>query len=496
MAVNLSPLAGAGWQFFDNNGVILSGGLLYTYAAGTTTPQATYTSSTGGTANANPIVLDSTGRTTNEVWLTQGVVYKFTLKTSIGTTLWTYDNVSGINDFGALSASTGSSLIGFLPVSGSATTVQAAIRALQASDLTFALKGANTDITSLASPALASATATTQTAGDNTTKVATTAFVTTAVGNSQIQPISASVASNALTISASALSLAFRSTTLGSGTITTVAGTPSNLVVPATSTLGTVNAVQSRLAVLALNNAGTIELAVSNIAGGTNLTETGLATTTSITQTSSFTGSIAVTTGILTLSSTPTGTFAIGQALSGTNVNSGTYIVSLLTGSLGVSGSTYQTNQLTAAASTTMTGVAGMGIYSTTARTSVAYRVIGYIESTQTTAGTWATAPSTIQGEGGQALTAMSSVGYGQTWQTFAVGSARVVGTTYYNTTGKPILLNTYLSSTGTMIYTVNGVTINGTGCAAGTVNGGSSVFIPVGASYSCSAATNWYELR
>lgn len=44
-----------------------------------------------------------------------------------------------------------------------------------------AASGANTDITSLASPALASATATTQAALDNTTKVATTAFVTTAI---------------------------------------------------------------------------------------------------------------------------------------------------------------------------------------------------------------------------------------------------------------------------------------------------------------------------
>lgn len=44
----------------------------------------------------------------------------------------------------------------------------------------YALKGANTDITSLNAPALGAATATTQSAGDNTTKVATTAFVTAA----------------------------------------------------------------------------------------------------------------------------------------------------------------------------------------------------------------------------------------------------------------------------------------------------------------------------
>lgn len=50
----------------------------------------------------------------------------------------------------------------------------------QATTSPYALKGANTDITSLSAPALGAATATTQSAGDNTTKVATTAFVTTA----------------------------------------------------------------------------------------------------------------------------------------------------------------------------------------------------------------------------------------------------------------------------------------------------------------------------
>ena len=96
MAVILSPLAGAGWQFFDNSGVPLTGGLLYTYAAGTTTPQTTYSDSTGATPNANPIVLDSAGRVAGEVWLTTGVNYKFVLQTSTGTTIWTNDNIAGV----------------------------------------------------------------------------------------------------------------------------------------------------------------------------------------------------------------------------------------------------------------------------------------------------------------------------------------------------------------------------------------------------------------
>lgn len=106
MAVKLSPLAGAGWQFFDNLGIPLAGGLLYTYTAGTTTPQATYTSNTGTIANANPIVLDAAGRTANEVWLTVGVSYKFVLQTAAATTIGTYDNVSGINDLTGLTSGT------------------------------------------------------------------------------------------------------------------------------------------------------------------------------------------------------------------------------------------------------------------------------------------------------------------------------------------------------------------------------------------------------
>jgi hypothetical protein len=93
MAVVLSQYAGAGAQFFDNNGNPLNGGLIYTYAAGTTTPAATYTSSTGGTANANPIVLDSAGRTPAQIWLTAGSSYKFVLQTSLGTLIKTDDNI-------------------------------------------------------------------------------------------------------------------------------------------------------------------------------------------------------------------------------------------------------------------------------------------------------------------------------------------------------------------------------------------------------------------
>lgn len=92
-AVSLSIFGGVGAQFFDNNGNVLSGGKIYTYEAGTTTPLATYTSSTGVTAHTNPIVLDSAGRVPGgEIW-NQLQLYKFVLKTSAEVTIATYDNV-------------------------------------------------------------------------------------------------------------------------------------------------------------------------------------------------------------------------------------------------------------------------------------------------------------------------------------------------------------------------------------------------------------------
>ena len=96
MAVFLSPVGGAAAQFFTNNGVILSGGKLYTYAAGTTTPQVTYTSSSGNTNHTNPIILDSAGRVPGgEIWLSASP-YKFLIKDSNDVLIGTYDNISGI----------------------------------------------------------------------------------------------------------------------------------------------------------------------------------------------------------------------------------------------------------------------------------------------------------------------------------------------------------------------------------------------------------------
>lgn len=97
MAVNLSMFAGAGAQFFNGVGVPLSGGKIYSYLAGTTTPQATFTTNAGNVSHTNPIVLDSAGRVPSggEIWLTDVVSYKFILKDSADVLIGTYDNVLG-----------------------------------------------------------------------------------------------------------------------------------------------------------------------------------------------------------------------------------------------------------------------------------------------------------------------------------------------------------------------------------------------------------------
>ena len=99
MSVFLSPVGGAGAQFFDNNGNPLTGGKLYTYAAGTTTPQATYTSAAGSTFHTNPIILDAAGRVpgSSEIWLADNQIYKFVLKDSNDVLLATWDNITGVN---------------------------------------------------------------------------------------------------------------------------------------------------------------------------------------------------------------------------------------------------------------------------------------------------------------------------------------------------------------------------------------------------------------
>ena len=116
-------------QFFTAGGVPLSGGKLYSYAAGTTTPLTTYTSSSGNTANTNPVILDSRGEA--DVWFSSAT-YKLKLTSSTDVEIWTVDNLNGPDQatLASLAASNGSSLVGYIQSGGGAvaTTVQARLR--------------------------------------------------------------------------------------------------------------------------------------------------------------------------------------------------------------------------------------------------------------------------------------------------------------------------------------------------------------------------------
>jgi hypothetical protein len=85
-------------QFVDTAGAPMTSGTLTFYAAGTTTLQDTYTDSTAGSFNQNPMTLNSRGEPVNEIWLTGGASYKIVLKDSSGATIWTVNGISGVND--------------------------------------------------------------------------------------------------------------------------------------------------------------------------------------------------------------------------------------------------------------------------------------------------------------------------------------------------------------------------------------------------------------
>lgn len=101
-AISVDPVQ----HFTDGNGALLSGGKLFTYAAGTTTKQATYTDSTAGTTNTNPVILNSRGEA--NVWFDQSKAYKLVLAPSTDTDppanpIWTVDNLSALSATNILS---------------------------------------------------------------------------------------------------------------------------------------------------------------------------------------------------------------------------------------------------------------------------------------------------------------------------------------------------------------------------------------------------------
>ena len=92
----LSPIGND--QQCSASGAPLSGGKIYTYLAGTSTPSPTYTDSTSGTTQANPIILNSLGLPASAIWMNGGISLKFVIRDAADVLIRTIDNVSGIND--------------------------------------------------------------------------------------------------------------------------------------------------------------------------------------------------------------------------------------------------------------------------------------------------------------------------------------------------------------------------------------------------------------
>ncbi|KPA99322.1 hypothetical protein [Pseudomonas asplenii] len=248
------------------------------------------------------------------------------------------------------------------------------------------------------------------------------------VAAKQIFPVSAVVSSNALTLSLNPTALDFRSPMLMSGGVNSRSVVSSiSLVVPAGATLGTVAAQASRLAIIAIDNLGVVELAVVNMSGGINLDEGTLINTSSM----------------------------------GPGANS-----------------------------------AGV-VYSAVARTGVPFRVVGYVDLSQAAAGTWATAPTLVQGLGGGASNSFS---YTQTWRNLL--SSRAYGVNYTNTSGRPIMVAiSNAAQFSQLSATVGGVNV-GTSNSYYPNSGGPCSFIsfivPPGAIYSATGngLSQWTELR
>jgi len=366
MAVNPSAL-GPKPQFVDSAGNPAVGNKLFFYVAGSTsTKQNTYTDSTGASADANPIVLNALGEPTNQIWWTQGQSYKIVYAPSTDTDpptspIWTIDNLWGIND--PVNSPANSEWIAFAgtPTFVSATSFTVAGNQTSTFQPGRRIQTSNTAGTAYSTIVTSAFTTLTTVTVVNDSTVLDSGLSAVSYGilsainpslpnavkvrnimgiSENIAPITASVGSSALTLTLNPCSLNFRSATLGSGTTNQRSiNTAISLVISSGSTLGSLSAIASRIAVIAIDNAGTVELAAVNLAGSANLDETTLITTTA-------------------------------------------------EGGAGAADS-------------------ASVIYSATARASVPFRVVGYVESTQATAGTWATAPSTIQGQGGQAITGL-----------------------------------------------------------------------------------------
>lgn len=134
-------------------------------------------------------------------------------------------------------------------------------------------------------------------------------------------------------------------------------------------------------------------------------------------------------------------------------------------------------------------------IYSTTARSSVAMRLLAAVRSNQTTAGTWTAVPVECR------LAELGGIGNpGWKWRDLTL--SRASATTYTNSTGRPIHLSVFTGTAASeqINLTVDGTKIMETGVTATGAVVNLSAIIPAGSTYSvglvAGTISKWFELR
>lgn len=251
MSVSLAPFIR--FREVDNNGLPLAGGKLYSYQAGTTTPQATYTDSTGVTPNANPVILDASGRAS--VWLDVSLSYKFVLTDSSNNQIWSEDGIIGL-------ASNNSIPTAALQ-DGSVTTVKLADDAvtsakLQDSPTIDANRAVTSDHIRNAAVNITKMDASTTT--ENSDKL-NLGFLVSIAANALTFALKTKAGSNPS--ATDIVTVGMRDSTATSGVYLTRSITSAlSLVIPSGTTIGTISGAIEDLIWGLIDNAGTLELVV------------------------------------------------------------------------------------------------------------------------------------------------------------------------------------------------------------------------------------------
>ena len=410
------------------------GATIYFYATGTSNLAPIYTDSTLTTQLGNPLTV-ATGAIVPAIFLDPAVTYRRRIVFSSDSSVHDEDPLPVINTQlqTNLSSSTGAGLVG----TTQGITVQANLN----------LKAPLASPTFTGTPA-----APTVTAGDSSTKIASTAFVTTGIATSATATLSsaATAATNYTNSSITSAELETISASVASNALT-VGFTPNPGLAFRSATL----------------TSGTLS-----------------------TWTSSTPLSLVVPSGA-TLGMTNA---VAAQLILLVLYNAGTPVLGIVNRSTAIS--LDEMGVISSTAITAASDSAGV-VYTTNAITNSPYRVVGLLGATEATVGTWATAPSLVQGMGGEALTALQGAGMGQSWS----NAGKSLGTTYYNNTHKPIQVNILAQTTSgsaRITATVNGYSFSS---IHETLNECQLAFtVPPGQSYSVAMSTGtatvtWSEL-